>query len=65
MRQYSSELLGVTSKKVDQTSNNFYSFDAIYQALHKGSALTHSNVTEDHNDVQLEKVLETYGFKSI
>lgn len=61
---YMAKLNGTKHQFVEM-KNNFYSFDAIYQALHKGSALTHSNVTEDHNDVQLEKVLETYGFKNI
>lgn len=37
-----------------------YSFDAIYQALHKGSALTHSNVGVNRNDVQLKAILDYY-----
>lgn len=37
-----------------------YSFDNLYQFLHKGSALTHSNAGENKNDVQLKKILEVY-----
>lgn len=41
-------------------SPNIYPFDAIYQALHRGSALTHSNVGRNKNDAQLKAVLEAY-----
>lgn len=44
---------------------NIYSFDAIYQALHRGSALTHSNVGENRNDVQLAAILKEYKNKKI
>lgn len=37
-----------------------YSFDAIYQFFHKGSALTHSNSGECYNDVQLNNILKAY-----
>lgn len=39
---------------------NIYPFDAIYQAFHRGSALTHSNVGNNKNDIQLERVLKAY-----
>lgn len=45
--------------------HNFYSFDAVYQALHRGSALTHSNVKECHNDIQLSNLLQFYEYKTI
>lgn len=40
---------------------NYYSFDAIYQYLHKNSALTHSNRLENKNDIQLTKVVSHYS----
>ena len=40
-----------------------YSFDALYQYLHKGSALTHSNRFENANDKQLAALIEHYGMK--
>lgn len=42
-----------------------YSFDAIYQAMHRGSALTHSNVGENRNDVQLKTILEFYKERNL
>lgn len=40
---------------------SFYSFDAIYQAMHRGSALTHSNVGERNNDEQMKNALDAYN----
>lgn len=37
-----------------------YSFDAIYQFFHKGSALTHSNAGESMNDIQLKRIIGRY-----
>lgn len=37
-----------------------YSFDALYQFFHKGSALTHSNSKKNQNDTQLESVMDYY-----
>ena len=61
---YMAKLKGTEHCFVPMT-NNFYSFDAIYQAMHRGSALTHSNVVENHNDVQLRNVLEEYGYRNL
>lgn len=38
-----------------------YSFDALYQYFHKGSALTHTNRFEHANDKQFKNVFEHYG----
>lgn len=40
-----------------------YSFDALYQFLHKGSALTHSNCVLHQNDVQIKSLFEYYCYK--
>ena len=45
----------VTDKKM------YYSFDAIYQYFHKGTALTHSNKKQNKNDAQLKNVLNYYS----
>lgn len=45
----------VTDKKM------YYSFDAIYQYFHKGTALTHSNKKQNKNDIQLNNVLKYYS----
>ena len=37
-----------------------YSFDAIYQFFHKGSALTHSNAGASMNDIQLKQIIDRY-----
>lgn len=37
-----------------------YSFDALYQYFHKGSALTHRNAGEGMNDIQLKNILNHY-----
>lgn len=37
-----------------------YTFDALYQYFHKGSALTHYNAGEGKNDIQLKKILNYY-----
>lgn len=37
-----------------------YTFDALYQYFHKGSALTHDNAGEGKNDMQLKKILNYY-----
>lgn len=37
-----------------------YSFDALYQYFHKGSALTHSNSGESKNDIQLKSILKEF-----
>lgn len=51
--------MGTTHKLVDLPIS-FYSFDAIYQYFHKGSALTHSNAKESMNDSQLKQVINYY-----
>ncbi|MCR5395625.1 MAG: hypothetical protein K6E86_09545 [Bacteroidales bacterium] len=38
-----------------------YSFDALYQFMHKGSALMHRNVSEQGNVKQLEACLKYFG----
>ena len=40
-----------------------YSFDALYQFFHKGSALTHSNRFENQNDIQIQSILSYYGLR--
>lgn len=50
---------GVKHSVVDLCGKN-YSFDTIYQYLHKGSALTHSNAGDCKNDIQLKCILEKY-----
>ena len=61
---YMAKLKGTPHKFVS-LPQNYYSFDAIYQALHKGSALTHSNVNKDNNDIQLKNVLDEYKYRNI
>ena len=39
----------------------YYSFDALYQFFHKGTALTHSNKRENRNDIQMMNVLKYYS----
>lgn len=51
--------MGTTHKLVDLPTA-FYSFDAIFQYFHKGSALTHSNAKESMNDSQLKQVINHY-----
>ena len=38
----------------------YYSFDAIYQYFHPGTALTHSNRLENQNDIQMKNILKHY-----
>ena len=40
-----------------------YSFDAFYQYLHKGSALSHSNRFENRNDVQFKQLFDFYNVR--
>lgn len=42
------------------SSQSYYSFDALFQAFHRGTALTHSNVGNNNNDLQLEAVIEYF-----
>lgn len=37
-----------------------YSFDAIYQFFHRGSALTHSNAGDSMNDIQLKQIIARF-----
>lgn len=46
-------LLNETEKCYIRRSNFDYSFDAIYQYFHKGTALTHNNRLKNENDKQL------------
>ncbi|MBD5261925.1 MAG: hypothetical protein HDS38_07345 [Bacteroides sp.] len=52
-----------TKHKVVDLKKVFYSFDALYQFLHKGSALTHSNAKKNKNDEQLKQVVSYYKMK--
>lgn len=61
---YMGKLQG-TSHRYVPMSRSYFSFDAIYQAMHKGSALTHSNVSENHNDDQLVNLLEAYDYQGL
>lgn len=45
---------------VNQTKSIGYSFDILYQFLHKGSALTHSNREQNKNDEQLKNLIKYY-----
>lgn len=52
-----------TKHKVVNLKKTFYSFDALYQYFHKGSALTHSNAKENKNDIQLKNIIAYYDLK--
>lgn len=53
-------IINNTKHSISKKTGEDYSFDAIYQYFHKGSALTHSNSKLSHNDIQLKKILEYY-----
>lgn len=50
---------GSSHSCIDFPHNN-YSFDALYQHFHNGSALTHKNAGEGMNDIQLKNILNHY-----
>ena len=53
--------LNNTKRRGIRKSKATYSFDALYQYFHKGSALTHSNRFEHANDRQFKSLFEYYG----
>lgn len=53
------KLKGSSQACVELRESN-YSFDAIYQYFHRGSALTHDNAGEGKNDIQLKNILTHY-----
>lgn len=55
--------LAGTKQMVIKVSKPYLSFDALYQFLHKGSALTHSNSKQNMNDVQLKAILKQYSIE--
>ena len=56
-------LLNNTDKIFVSKTHTDYSFDALYQYFHKGSALTHSNRLEHANDKQFRDLFEHYHAK--
>lgn len=52
-----------TQHNIVNLKKTFYSFDALYQYFHKGSALTHSNAKENKNDIQLKNVISYFNLK--
>lgn len=54
-------MLNKTEKNFLGKSGAALSFDALYQYLHKGSALTHTNRFEHANDKQFKELFEHYG----
>lgn len=56
-------LLNNTDKIFVLKTHTDYSFDALYQYFHKGSALTHSNRLEHANDKQFRDLFEHYHAK--
>ena len=56
-------LLNGSEKIFVPKSHTDYSFDALYQYFHKGSALTHSNRLEHANDKQFRDLFEHYHAK--
>ena len=53
--------LNRTEHIVVKLKPRYYSFDAIYQLLHKHSALTHTNRMQNENDIQLRNVIKHYN----
>lgn len=53
--------LNSTTRRGIRKKSASYSFDAIYQYFHKGSALTHTNRFEHANDRQFRDLFEHYG----
>lgn len=51
---------GVTKIGIRRKTFN-YSFDALYQYFHKGTALTHTNRFEHQNDKQIRDIFNYYG----
>ncbi len=49
-----------SSHSIVKSKGTRYSFDAIYQYLHRGSALTHSNFGKSMNDIQLNNIIKHY-----
>ncbi|MCH5226497.1 MAG: glycosyltransferase family 2 protein [Muribaculaceae bacterium] len=58
-----SKLQGTDHIVIGKNKTAGYSFDAIYQFFHKGSALTHTNNGENQNDVQLQAIMDYYGIQ--
>lgn len=54
-------LLNNTTHRYVKKSGCNYSFDAIYQYFHNGSALTHSNSKQSKNDIQITNVIKYYN----
>ncbi|MDE6264228.1 MAG: hypothetical protein K2M11_03690 [Paramuribaculum sp.] len=52
--------VGTSHKVVNNNLEFGYAFDDLYQYLHRGSALTHSNSKQNHNDTQLQGILDHY-----
>lgn len=53
-------LNGTRKIGIKRKSSN-YSFDALYQYFHQGSALTHTNRFEYQNDMQFRNLFDHYG----
>ena len=52
-----------TNVYVIEKKGRDYSFDSLYQYLHKGSALTHTNRSEHQNDNQFLSVMNHYNMR--
>ena len=52
-----------TTKRYIVKSGKDFSFDALYQYLHRGAALTHSNCALHQNDAQIKRLFEYYHYK--
>lgn len=52
-----------TTKRYIVKSGKDVSFDALYQYLHRGAALTHSNCALHQNDAQIKRLFEYYHYK--
>ncbi|MBM6856393.1 glycosyltransferase family 2 protein [Caecibacteroides pullorum] len=56
-------MLKQTLKHVVYKHKSDYSFDALYQYFHRGTALTHSNRYEHQNDNQIRTVFDYFGVR--